>query len=103
MRTSIDAAREALKPTESSRLAKAAALVAATTLATLAGAAIAAGQPRGQMASDLATRRYPPDACISQPARQPITSFPCSRLPGALVRHSFDTSRLGRSSNALHD
>jgi hypothetical protein len=37
-------------------LAKAAALVAATTLATLAGAAIAAGQPQGQMASDLATR-----------------------------------------------
>jgi hypothetical protein len=56
MQTSIDAAREARKPTESSRLAKAAALVAGTTLATLAGAAIAAGQPQGQMASDLATR-----------------------------------------------
>jgi hypothetical protein len=56
MQTSIDAAREARKPTESSRLAKAAALVAGTTLATLAGAAIAAGQPQGQMASDRATR-----------------------------------------------
>ncbi|WP_426422065.1 hypothetical protein [Bradyrhizobium genosp. A] len=56
MQTSIDAAREARKPTESLRLAKAAVLVAATMLATLAGAAIAAGQPQGQMASDLATR-----------------------------------------------
>jgi hypothetical protein len=55
MQTPIDAGREARKPTESSRLAKAVALVAATTLATLAGAAIA-GQPQGQMASDLATR-----------------------------------------------
>jgi uncharacterized protein YndB with AHSA1/START domain len=55
MQTSIDAAREARKPTESSRLAKAA-LVAGITLATLAGAAIAAGQPQGQMPSDLATR-----------------------------------------------
>jgi hypothetical protein len=56
MQTSIDAAREARKPTESLRLAKAAVLVAATMLATLAGAAIAACQPQGQMASDLATR-----------------------------------------------
>src|SRR5580693_7365616 len=56
MQTSIDAAREARKPTKSSRLAKAAALVAAITLATLAGVAIAAGLPQGQMASDLATR-----------------------------------------------
>ena len=56
MQTSIDAAREARKPTKSSRLARAAALVAATMLATLAGAAIAAGRPEGQMASDLATR-----------------------------------------------
>jgi hypothetical protein len=55
MQTSIDAAREARKPTGSSRLAKAAALVAATTLATLAGAAIAAGKPQGEVASDLAT------------------------------------------------
>jgi hypothetical protein len=55
MQTPIDAGREARKPTESSRLDKAVALVAATTLATLAGAAIA-GQPQGQMASDLATR-----------------------------------------------
>jgi hypothetical protein len=57
MQASIDAAREARKPTESSRLAKAAALVAGITLAILAGAAIAAGQPQGQMTSDLATRR----------------------------------------------
>jgi len=56
MQTSIDAAREARKPTESSRLAKAAALVPRTALATLAGPAIAAGQPQGQMASDLAAR-----------------------------------------------
>jgi len=40
----------------SPRLAKAAGLVAATALATLAGAAIAAGLPQGQMASDLAAR-----------------------------------------------
>jgi hypothetical protein len=56
MQTSIDAAREERKPTKSLRLAKPAALVAATTLATLAAAAIAAGQPQGHMASDLATR-----------------------------------------------
>jgi hypothetical protein len=56
MQTSIDAAHEARKPTESSRLAKAATLVAATTLAILASAAISAGQSQGQMASDLATR-----------------------------------------------
>jgi hypothetical protein len=56
MQTSIDAAREAHKPTKSSRLARAAAVVAANTLATLPGASIAAGQPQGQMASDPATR-----------------------------------------------
>ena len=56
MQTSIDAAREARMPTKLSRLAKAAALVVGTTVVTLAGAATAAGQPQGQMASDLATR-----------------------------------------------
>jgi hypothetical protein len=76
MKTSIDAAREAPKPTESSRLAKAAALVAATMLATLAGAAIAAGQPQGQMASDLATR----DRDIHWPARSPLNAS-CSCGP----------------------
>jgi hypothetical protein len=48
--------RRAKRTNRRRRLTKAAALVAATTLATLAGAAIAAGQPQGQMASDLATR-----------------------------------------------
>src|ERR1700689_2455229 len=56
MQTSIDAVREARKAREASRVAKAAALVAGITLATLTGAAIAAGQSQGQMASDLATR-----------------------------------------------
>ena len=51
MQKSIDVVREARKPTESSRLAKAAALVAGITLATLTGAAIAAGQSQGQMLS----------------------------------------------------
>jgi hypothetical protein len=44
MQTSIDAAREARKPAESFHLARAAAVVAAITLATLPGAATAAGQ-----------------------------------------------------------
>jgi hypothetical protein len=49
MQISINAAGEARKPMKSSRLAKAAALVATTMLATQAGAAIAAGEPQGRI------------------------------------------------------
>jgi hypothetical protein len=74
MQTSIDAARKARKPTQSSRVAKAAAPVAGITLATLTGAASAAGQPQSQMASDLATR----DRDIQWPLR--ITSARASSM-----------------------
>jgi len=63
MQTSTDVA-EARTPMESPRLARAAALVAGTMFATLLGAAVAASQPQGQMASDLATR----DRDINWPA-----------------------------------
>jgi hypothetical protein len=87
------AAREARKPTKSSRLAKAAALVAGATLATLAGAATAAGQPQGQMARDLATR----DRDIHWPAgfepeQADLFAHNEARLNG-LLRHGLATYR----------
>jgi hypothetical protein len=86
MKTSIDAAREARKPTESSRLAKAAA-VATTTLATLASAAVSAGQPQGQMASDLATRdrgiHWPPGF---EPEKADLFAHNAQLRPASLAR-----------------